>query len=461
MSAEADDYESGKFVEVMRRELLLRRVRVVVGLVVAALLLPLLFFSSTPYYYFFSFSTTSRDDLIVQSNGFGPKTIAPPSVSDGELPPPPSPTPSASLPSSPYDPRNPLKPCQLSPIVDEDVEAERRLAFTMVLSDDGEMPRLYHMCIESFFKHHPSWTLRIIGNLKHIDKRFAEHGFKIEVYPLNLTSVLEMIVEDLPEFESLVLRSDKWPALRAHILKERTVLSDLLRYALLYRFGGTWLDADILVLRPLTFRNSITAAGFIWNQFQRFVRCYKNGSLDASVYAPRRGHTEGPPPSILALGFSVWNSVLGGFVSRHPFFGACLLNLLPAFASIHRGQKTHALGSHLFTLVLSSSKQIASRNSTAPKPHPANITNFEWPNLVHENRMVGEMSGPLVFLERFGNMSKNLFRVLEEDWQSYTFHFGGKHTATAEQMRDVFAGGGFYHSLWLKHCVFSCNEPIP
>ncbi|XP_057521941.1 uncharacterized protein At4g19900-like isoform X1 [Amaranthus tricolor] len=105
--------------------------------------------------------------------------------------------------------------------------------------------------LESVLFHHPHACVVVFSETVELDffKEFVKDGFKIAVAMPNL----EELLKDTPTsiFASIW---HEWRTTKFYSIH----YSELVRLAALYKYGGVYLDCDIVVLKPIsTFRNSV------------------------------------------------------------------------------------------------------------------------------------------------------------------------------------------------------------
>ncbi|XP_021724216.1 uncharacterized protein At4g19900-like isoform X2 [Chenopodium quinoa] len=105
--------------------------------------------------------------------------------------------------------------------------------------------------LESVLFHHPDACIVVFSETIELDffKEFLKDGFKIAVTMPNL----EELLKDTPTsiFTSVW---HEWRTTKFY----STHYSELIRLAALYKYGGVYLDCDIVVLKPISgFRNSV------------------------------------------------------------------------------------------------------------------------------------------------------------------------------------------------------------
>jgi len=99
-------------------------------------------------------------------------------------------------------------------------------------------------CIESIFFHHPHARVIIHSNtlLQSEFDVLTEAGYKLEVQSYNL----EELVEESPawKFTEKLQEAKRGQFWYSH----RT---DLLRYLILFKWGGVYMDTDVIIVRPV------------------------------------------------------------------------------------------------------------------------------------------------------------------------------------------------------------------
>jgi len=221
------------------------------------------------------------------------------------------------------------------------------------------------------------------------------------------------------------------------------MMADFLRISLLYLYGGSWIDADAIYMRPLTLRNGIPCHQKIDPDAPSWIQCDGSGGM-----YPFDRHRQ----IIAGQTFYCTNGILGGFEKGHPFLRKALLRMAYAertsrgFALPYRYVM---LGGHLFVDMLV--------NSTAPEiHHPLKLSFSEWPNMYSLERLFG-----FFFLfELEAQFSNNVERMVKEleDRQVFSVQVYGGNARDPAIMRALFAEGTTYGTLWRRNCVFSCKE---
>lgn len=105
--------------------------------------------------------------------------------------------------------------------------------------------------VESVFFHHPDACVVVFSETIELDffKEFLKDGFRIAVVMPNL----EELLKDTPTSIFATVWHD-WRTTRFY----STHYSELIRLAALYKYGGVYLDCDVVVLKPISsFRNSV------------------------------------------------------------------------------------------------------------------------------------------------------------------------------------------------------------
>uniref|UniRef100_A0A0A9D5G9 Alpha 1,4-glycosyltransferase domain-containing protein n=1 Tax=Arundo donax TaxID=35708 RepID=A0A0A9D5G9_ARUDO len=108
--------------------------------------------------------------------------------------------------------------------------------------------------LESLLKQHPDACIVMLSETLELKffKEFVGEGYKVSVAVPNLDELLESTQAHV--FASVW---HEWRQTKYYPLH----YSELVRLAALYKYGGIYLDSDIIVLKPLTLlRNSIGAA---------------------------------------------------------------------------------------------------------------------------------------------------------------------------------------------------------
>uniref|UniRef100_A0A0A9EM75 Alpha 1,4-glycosyltransferase domain-containing protein n=1 Tax=Arundo donax TaxID=35708 RepID=A0A0A9EM75_ARUDO len=123
--------------------------------------------------------------------------------------------------------------------------------------------------LESLFKQHPEACVVMLSETLELKffKEFVKEGYKIAVAVPNLDELLESTPTHV--FASVWY---EWQQTKYYPLH----YSELVRLAALYKYGGIYLDSDVIVLKSLTsLRNSIGAA----------KHDYRNSSFSGAVLA--------------------------------------------------------------------------------------------------------------------------------------------------------------------------------
>ncbi|XXQ31594.1 Alpha 1,4-glycosyltransferase domain-containing protein [Plasmodiophora brassicae] len=326
--------------------------------------------------------------------------------------------------------------CRVLPwSVDYIIPNELNHAFSVVTQPS--IPRAYSVGYETFFRHHPSATLYIISNVESVDRSFERNGFRVVLVPLDLQLIMDQLLEALPSMKATVFDTDVWrnqivPYMMAHPM----VLSDFIRLAMLYMYGGSWIDADAIYLRPFAFRNALPCHDRIIVG-QPYVQCDDSNV----VHIPFNGSMPVRP----GRSFYVTNGIMGGWERHHPFIRKALLRMPTAFVDT-----LTALGGILLvdTLV----------HTALTDPGPTDLLVDEWPNLYDIDQLFGFFNVD-EFAERWhGNVPDMIDDLARRRVYSVQIMSGTYEKASL--MQDAFADGSLYATLWLRNCVFSCHEPI-
>ena len=117
--------------------------------------------------------------------------------------------------------------------------------------DKSPMSKLQVFTIETFHRWNPDWEIKLFvsdnrykGTTRYVPD-YVNKDYFPNVYHLNYVEIIEV---DLNTFG---VRQDLHDILR----------SDILRYHLLYNFGGVWSDFDVIWLRPMSHINNIETIG--------------------------------------------------------------------------------------------------------------------------------------------------------------------------------------------------------
>ena len=124
-------------------------------------------------------------------------------------------------------------------------QTEARRSFILVWTTDARtFTSRHHRVIESAFLSHPASTVRIFSNTLDCSmfSQLLNDGFDVRVSRYNITR----LAGSLPGAEWLrnITKWKEGPSFYAH-------MADFLRFVLLYRFGGTYLDFDALLTARL------------------------------------------------------------------------------------------------------------------------------------------------------------------------------------------------------------------
>ncbi|KAL8167963.1 hypothetical protein V2J09_009462 [Rumex salicifolius] len=103
----------------------------------------------------------------------------------------------------------------------------------------------HQRCLESLLFHHLDACVIIFSETVELDffKEFAKDGFKVAVVMPNLEELLKATPTSI--FASVWYEWRKTKFYSTHY-------SELVRLAALYKYGGVYLDADVIVLRPIS-----------------------------------------------------------------------------------------------------------------------------------------------------------------------------------------------------------------
>lgn len=115
----------------------------------------------------------------------------------------------------------------------------RNIPKTLFLYWDGSpMSYLTYLTVKSFRKYHPLWTIKLyMPKYRHIVHNPKKYNSK-DYFNLIQEHNVQIIQFD---FEDIGYRNDI-----GEIYK-----SDIIRYYLLYKYGGVWSDMDVLFIKPL------------------------------------------------------------------------------------------------------------------------------------------------------------------------------------------------------------------
>ncbi len=327
-------------------------------------------------------------------------------------------------------------PCRL---IANDVDFPPVPAGTAVFSmvTQRELPRAYHMGFETFFRHHPNATLVVYHGQPPfpVDPRFAEHGFRIEMRPIDLPALVERVRAALPTLQAAVFDTDTWRGPVQWMMAQRAMaLADFYRLALVYLEGGSWIDADGLYLRPLTLlRNALP--------------CHQHIDPNApSVLACAALPGDG---SVLPSAVYCTNGILGNWAPRHAFLAAALLRIAGAWDRASNNVKWNyssvALGGHLFidTLV------------------HGNLPPDDWPNLYPLERLYGAWVGDHALVEQLGAGASEAAQLRNlEERRAFSMQLYSYVALSRAAMGAAFAPGTLLRALWYRNCVFSCHEQL-
>ncbi|GAB2281127.1 hypothetical protein Dimus_015733 [Dionaea muscipula] len=229
--------------------------------------------------------------------------------------------------------------------------------------------------LESLHFHHPSACIVVFSETIDLDffKGFVNEGFKIAVAMPNL----EELLEDTP---SSVFASvwNEWRMTKFY----STHYSELVRLAALYRYGGIYLDCDVIVLNPLS-------------------------SLTNSVAL------EDIPAG------SPLNGAVMAFAKNSSFIMQCLLE----FYSTYDDTLLRGNGADLLTRVFSNFS--SNGNHVSEQRHLTVRNSFAF-FPINSNDIIRYLAAPETESERF-QQDALYSKILNE---SYTFHFWNSLTST-------------------------------
>jgi len=348
-----------------------------------------------------------------------------------------------------YKPFNASGPCGYidDPLVDLPMPNDINHAFSMVLTQSKPIPRPYLMGLETFFKHNPNMTLYVYGDVGEIDPRFVQRGFKMVLVPLNLTDLMEKLVVEIPEMRS-IFTDKSWIAMTSYMKSTIMSMADFVRLALLFLHGGTWFDADSLVLRSFTWRNALPCFRFVWVRDQPVVFCTPERTVK-NVSIKVKSQLFLPPNSLNCA-----NGILGGFAKKHPFIRRALLGILHAWKMVPKSLKPNVFGTHLLI------ETLIETNNNNTYNDKDRLSLFEWPNIYYASRMFGDDIDPARQLEKHqGNVSAVLADL--EQRKVWTMHIYSRNfEGTKPDNHTLFASNGLMWQLWHRNCIFSCNETL-
>ena len=102
-----------------------------------------------------------------------------------------------------------------------------------------------------------------------IDERFKLNALKIELVALNVTDLQRRLRQRIPEIDRDVFQTTVWrDKIQPLIDTVPMILSDFLRLSLLYLYGGSWIDADAVYIRPFTMKDAAPS----YDRFERIDR---------------------------------------------------------------------------------------------------------------------------------------------------------------------------------------------
>jgi len=268
----------------------------------------------------------------------------------------------------------------------------------------------------------------------------------------------------------LLFETREWRDIQVLFEKKIMVLSDFVRLGLLYLYGGTWFDADSLIIRSFNFRNAVPCFRYLWARNQEWVQCGKFTKLPMFPFDPHLQFID-------ENGFSCANGFVGGFTQRHPFMRVQLLRIAIAFRSVVPDMLNNILGAHLITNVLQNTHlESQPNNSGANKSqlnseiellpgeeetvksfsrHPLKLSLDEWPNIYPADRLLGDNADPKSLIRKHFN---NTTKILEElsRKQAITVHIFNWHYNSPESMQTLLANDTYFYHLWKENCLYSC-----
>jgi len=258
---------------------------------------------------------------------------------------------------------------------------------------------------------------------------------------------MEKLVVEIPERRS-IFADESWKGIVDYMKSTIMSMADFVRLSLLFLHGGTWFDADSLVLRPFTWRNALPCFYFVWVRDQPVVLCTPERTVK-NVYFKAESQYRLPTNSLNCA-----NGILGGFAMKHPFLRRALLGMLHAWKTVPPSLKANVFGTHLLIETL-----IETNNNNTHKDKDR-LSLFEWPNIYYASRMFGDDVDPARQLEKHGRNVSAVLADLERRkvWTMhiYSRNFEGKRPRTP----TLFASHSFMWHLWHRNCIFSCNERL-
>lgn len=106
-----------------------------------------------------------------------------------------------------------------------------------------------HKVVESVFAHHPTASVRVLSNTLPSDTFAAlrSSGRDVNVIPFDVDDLFD----GTPLATWLASNASQGEHYYSHV-------TDAARYALLWKYGGLYIDFDVILLQPLTgFRNAL------------------------------------------------------------------------------------------------------------------------------------------------------------------------------------------------------------
>ena len=155
------------------------------------------------------------------------------------------------------------------------------LSFHLTWASGRFWPWQMHL-LDSIFHGYPNATVNIYSNVitSKTLAAFTSAGCDIRILPFNLTATFECT----PLFE--------WFAFRGGSQIGVTFLSDAMRLALVYKYGGTYMDFDILLLKPLdvTARSGTVSTIKSKSLTNMLARELPRGKVNGAFLSFDRGH---------------------------------------------------------------------------------------------------------------------------------------------------------------------------
>jgi len=380
-------------------------------------------------------------------------------------------------------PFHPEGPCRYAdPLIDTPLPPNLKTAFTAALTANKDkitpknatlvpkggfaFPRMFLMSWETYFKHNPNSSLIVYTNYyphpTDVEDRFRKHAFNITFQKFNFSSLMNQLRAELPEMETVF----STPIFKSLFDAEAPKVglparSDFLRLAMIYLFGGSWFDSDILIMREFQFRNAIPCGIYPGNLPP--IKCKENGfpetiSDNPLTYDPQRG---APYPPEREFGCAI--SVLGGFSRKHAFIRFLLVNFMNAYIPGRKGNTLnyYAFSNNIIAKVLretSLQKDKCLPNKENGTHNSCNITMQEWPNLYLDARLNGYEVDVDSDFSRLTNVSRKM-EILKEK-KRFGYHAGGSVYATSEERWNaVFHNPDhiLFH-VWKENCLFTCSD---